>query len=300
VGAGATGIIRAVGPTAARSLWRLFEPYHATVYFAPETRSLYGAAGLRGGWMGYFASRSAPMGPVPAEVVTATFFVFHPAMVARAIPDAWHLSSPERALAARREVADTALRRLLGDAVASEAVVEAAALARRATEGCQLAGRTLYGAHASVPWPEEPHLALWHAATLLREHRFDGHVAVLAGEELDGCMANLTLTATGNVGDEMLRTYRGWSEQEWAAAGGRLRERGWLDARGAATASGAQARERIEERTDRLALEPLHALGEAGCERLATLLSRLLRRIVDGGGFGYPNPMGILPQEATP
>jgi hypothetical protein len=287
-------------PARVRALWRRFEPYHAVVYFAPEGREHYGAAGLRGGWMGYFASRSGCMGAVPAEVVTATFYVFHPAMVARAIPDAWQLSSPERALSARRAVADAALRRLLGGEVDAGTVVEAAALARRAVEGCELAGRPIYAGHASLPWPEEPHLSLWHAATLLREHRFDGHVAVLAGEELDGCMANLTLTATGNVGDEMLRTYRGWSEQEWAAAGDRLRERGWLDARGAATASGAQARERIEERTDRLALEPLHALGEAGCERLATLLSRLLRRIVDGGGFGYPNPMGILPQEATP
>jgi Helix-turn-helix family len=287
-----------VGPTAARALWQLLEPYHATVYFAPEARERYTSAGLRGGWMGYFASRSAPMGPVPAEVVTATFFVFHPAMVARAIPDAWRLSSPERALAARRAVVDSALRRLLGEEVAGPAVVEAAELARRAVEGCQLAGRTLYGAHASLPWPEEPHLALWHAATLLREHRFDGHVTALAAEEVDGCMANLTLSATANVTEELTRTYRGWSEDEWAAAADRLRRRGWLDAEGRSTQAGDEARRRLEEHTDRLALGPLQALGEPGCERLAALLSGLVHRIVDGGGFRHPNPMGIRPAEA--
>jgi hypothetical protein len=290
-------------PARVRALWRRFEPYHAVVYFAPEGRDHYGAAGLRGGWMGYFASRSAPMGPVPAEVVTATFYVFHPAMVARAIPDAWHLSSPERALAARYAVADSALRRLLGDAVDSEAVVEAGALARQAVAGCELPGRTLHAANASLPWPEEPHLALWHAATLLREHRFDGHVAVLAAEELDGCAANLTLGATGaasNFYSEQLRGFRGWSEDDCAGALGRLRERGWMDAAGNLTEVGDAGRRRLEERTDRLASGPPEALGEAGCERLETLMAGLCDRILAGGGFPVPNPMGLTPAPAVP
>ncbi len=99
----------------ARRAWTLFEPIHAIVYFAPEAREQYAAAGLRGGWMGYFASRSAPMGAVSAEVVTAVFHNFQPAMVRRAIPDAWQFSSPQRALAARLAAADAALRRLWGE-----------------------------------------------------------------------------------------------------------------------------------------------------------------------------------------
>jgi hypothetical protein len=290
-------------PARVRALWRRFEPYHAAVYFAPEGRDQYGAAGLRGGWMAYFASRSAPMGPVPAEVVTATFYVFHPEMVARAIPDAWSLSSPEKALAARRAVAGSALRRLLGDAVDSETVVEAGALARQATAGCNLEGRTLHAAHASLPWPEEPHLALWHAATLLREHRFDGHVVALAAEELDGCAANITLgasdAATGTFYSEQLHGFRGWSEDDWAGAAARLRERGWLDADGRLTELGDSGRRRVEERTDRLASGPAEALGEAGCERLETLMAGLCDRIVAGGGFPFPNPMGLSMSQAV-
>jgi hypothetical protein len=84
------------GSGIAREMWRALETLHMTVYFAPEPRDAYRRAGLRGGWMGYFASRSAAMGPVPAEVVMATFYNFHPRMVRRAIPDAWGFAPPDR------------------------------------------------------------------------------------------------------------------------------------------------------------------------------------------------------------
>src|SRR5215471_21360041 len=124
--------------TLARVMWQTLEPYHAMIYFAPEARQAYADAGLKGYWMGYFASRAAAMGPVPAEVVTATFYNFHPHMVARAIPDAWRFSTPERVLAARYQSADAALRRLLGEQIASVGLAEAAALARIACEACDV------------------------------------------------------------------------------------------------------------------------------------------------------------------
>src|SRR5947209_4553072 len=111
----------------ARRAWTHVEPIHAIVYFAPEKRAAYEQAGLRGGWMGYFASRAAAMGPVDAPVVAAIFQNFAPAMVARAIPDAWRYSSPQRALEARHAAVDAALRRLWGDAAASSDGVTAAA-----------------------------------------------------------------------------------------------------------------------------------------------------------------------------
>ena len=57
----------------ARFLWQRLESYHGLIYFVPEADQHYTALGLEPGMMGYFASRAAAMGPVPAEVVIATF-----------------------------------------------------------------------------------------------------------------------------------------------------------------------------------------------------------------------------------
>jgi hypothetical protein len=281
--------------TLARHMWQLLEPVHATVYFAPEARAAFADAGLKGGWMGYFATRAAPLGPVPAEVVMATFFNFAPDMVRRAIPDAWHFSSPDKALAARLQVADAALRRLLGDdIVASDAVAEAADLVRRAAAHCAPEGRPLYAGNASLPWPEEPHVALWHGATLLREHRGDGHVAALVAAGLTGCEAHLTVVG-GGTPEAAIRPWRGWSDEAWDGARTALQERGWLDADGLLTDRGQAARAHIEQRTDELAAAPWRALGDDACHRLDTLLRPVADRIMSGGGIPVPNPMGLTP-----
>jgi hypothetical protein len=281
------------GSGTARRMWQALETLHMTVYFAPEPREAYRRAGLRGGWMGYFASRSAPMGPVPAEVVVATFYNFHPRMVHRAIPDAWGFAAPAEVLAARFEGAGAALRRLLGGWVERPEVVEAAALARQAMEGRDPAGRPLFAAHATLPWPEEPHLALWHGATLYREFRGDGHVACLLADGIDGCEAHVLAAAAGQLPASVLREYRGWSEEEWSAAAARLQARGWLAGDGSPTGQGRAARDAREQRTDDLAMPPWHELGAEACARLLELLDRPVRLVVEGGGVPFPNPVGL-------
>jgi hypothetical protein len=277
----------------ARLMWKVLEPYHAMIYFAPEAREAFATAGLKGFWMGYFASRAAPLGPVSAEIVAAIFYNFHPRMVARALPDAWRFSTPERVLEARTSAADAALRRLLGDEVRSAGVAEAADLGRRAVEACDLAGRPLFAAYRALAWPSEPHMALWHAATLLREFRGDGHVAALLAEGIDGCEAHLTLAGTGAVPRKMLQDNRGWDDEEWEDAQGRLVRRGWLDGAGMLTQAGQAARQAVEERTDRLALAPWRHLGDADCTHLRALVYPLSGRIVEAGGIPIPNPMGV-------
>ncbi len=280
-------------PALARRLWTAYEPYHAMIYFAPEAREAFKAAGLKGYWMGYFASRAAALGAVPAPVVTATFFNFAPRMVERAIPDAWRFCAPEQVLAVRLDAADRALRRLLGDALDSPAVAEAADLARAAVAGCNAAGRTLFAAHTALPWPEAPHLVLWQAATLLREFRHDGHIAVLLSSGLDGCEAHVTVAAGGNVPRATLQANRGWADEEWEAAAARLTARGWLDEAGQLSAAGREVRAAIEAQTDRLALPPLQHLGAEDSERLEDLLRPLSRQIVAAGGLPSPNPLGL-------
>ncbi|WP_406400302.1 hypothetical protein OH805_14975 [Streptomyces sp. NBC_00879] len=271
-------------------IWQSLECVHAPVYFAPETVPVYSAAGsgLKGFWMGYFASRAAALGAVAPEVVTAAFYNFAPARVARSIPDAWDRCTPEDVLAARLDVADQALRRLLGELVEGPEVAEAAELGRRAVEALPVAGRVLFAAHAALPVPEHPHLGLWWAATALREFRGDGHVAALVAAGVDGCEANVITVALGLAPTEQ-RLNRGWSEDEWQDAEERLRERGVLAEDGTLTDAGRLERAAIEATTDRLA-RPV--LGDA---RLAECLRPLARRIVGAGGVPFPNAMGLPP-----
>src|SRR5215469_8408109 len=109
---------------AARRMWTLFEPVHVVTYFTPEARAGFEAAGLRGFWRGYFAGRAAPLGRAGPAVVTASFFNFAPAFVARAIPGVWELITPEEALRARLAGAVDALR---GRLAGRESEAEAAA-----------------------------------------------------------------------------------------------------------------------------------------------------------------------------
>ncbi len=277
-----------VEPATARRLWRALEPLHAFVYFVPEGPAEYSAVGLKGARMGYFASRSAPLGPVPAEVVIATFYNFAPGVVHRAIPDAWARARPSDVLAARLRVVDTALRRLLGDdGVGSAEVTEAAELARRAAAGCSPQGRPLYAGHAALDWPDEPHLALWHAITLLREFRGDAHIAMLVAEGVGPCDALQLHSTSWEFPKDLLKATRAWSDDEWGAAGARLVDAGVLSAAGDLTEAGGALRQRIEDATDRLALAPWAELGADGCARLLEL-GRPPER---GGGGGRRLPL---------
>ncbi len=237
---------------------------HSLIYFAPETEQQLTGAGLKPGRMCYFAGRSAPMGAVGPGVVTATFCNFSPALVARHIPAAWQLASPAAVIAARFAAADAALIRLLGpDLIASAEMSTMAALTREAAGACTAEGRPLYAGHADLAWPDAPHLVMWHALTLLREHRGDGHIGALVAAGLTGLEALVTHTATGRgfVPGFALAS-RGWTQEEWDAAAAALTERGLLDAGGALTAAGEALRAHVEAETDRMAAGPWRQLGE--------------------------------------
>ena len=273
-------------PVMARKMWRTLEPYHGLIYFAPEATEAYEALGVTG-FDGYFASRAAALGAVPAEVVIATFFNFNPDVVRRAIPAAWEKATPAQLLAARLDAADRALRRAIGDDLDTAEVGRAAELARVAAEACRAPGRPLYAAHASLPWPEPSHLALWHAVTLLREFRGDGHLAALVDAGLDGIDALVVHAASGEVPRAALQTSRGWSDAAWHASVEGLRNRGLVDEAGAFTQAGAALRQHIEDRTDVMAMAPWEALGEAGCDELRALVRPLSKAIVGSGTFGF-------------
>lgn len=271
----------------ARKMWATLEPFHAMIYFAPEGFEAWERLGFPHRGMGYFASRAAPMGAVTAPVVAATFYNFNPDLVARFIPAAWEIAPPAEILAARYDAVDRALRRMLDpDSLESDEMASAAATAGEATEACPADGRALFGSHRRLDWPEEPHLRLWHALTLFREFRGDGHVASLLDADVSGIEAVVSYAATGEAFDaHFYRRSRGWSEEAWAAAEQRLTERGWLLA-GELTDEGRAGREAIESATDRLAMAPWQAIGQERSDQLRATVRPWSRAIVAAGGLG--------------
>ena len=280
----------------ARAMWGLLEPIHVVTYFAPEARATADALGMRGFWMGYAAQRSAPLGAVGPEIATAAFFGFHPDRLGRALPDAWQLTTPEAALAGRLAGVDAALRRLWGDHVVdAPATAEAAELAWQAAAGAECAGRVLAAANRVLPRPREPHLALWQAATTLREHRGDGHIAVLVARGVAPVASHLIKAAAGESDPEVLRTDRKFDEVAWADGVAALRADGVLTADGQLTDAGRRLHAEIEDATDAAAATPWHAVGEAATARLADLLTPLAAAVLDSGTLPQPNPLGFVP-----
>ena len=280
----------------ARAMWTLFEPIHAVTYFAPEARGAFEEAGLRGFWRGYFAGRAAPLGPAGAAVVTASFFNFAPAFVARAIPAVWDLITPEDALRTRLAGADAALRDLLAGREAEAAV--AADLLWQTIGELDFSGRVLAAANAALPVPdgESPSnessgwARLWQAATLLREHRGDGHFAALAAADIDGCEA-VALRCCMDLRREDLQPVRGWTDEAWDNALAGLADRGWVGAEGQLTMAGQAAHDAVENATDLAAARPWARLSADATAELAGVLMPLAKACA--AVLPYPSPVGV-------
>ncbi|MFJ8076969.1 hypothetical protein ACIQ7Q_24250 [Streptomyces sp. NPDC096176] len=274
-------------PRAGRRCHNALNPLHSTVYFSPDFTEELGRLGIEDASAAYFAGRGAALGAVGPGTVTAAFYNFNHELVAKHLPAVWETASPEAVLAARLRAADTTLRRLLGDdVIASPDLAEAAELALRAAEACTRHARPLYAAHADLPVPAEPHLAYWHATTLLREHRGDGHLAALLASGLDPLEALVSHTATGKgMAPRWILATRGWGRADWEAAQERLRGRGLLDADGELTEAGTALRSELEDLTDRLDRAPYEHLGAEGVERLTELGRGFLMTAAVAGAF---------------
>lgn len=274
-------------PRAGRRCHNALNPLHSTVYFSPDFTAELARIGIEDARAAYFAGRAAAMGAVGPGAVAAAFYNFNHELIAKHLPAVWDTASPRAVLDARLRAVDTTLRRLLGDdTVSSPEMAEAATLALRAAEACTRHARPLYAAHADLPVPDEPHLAYWHAATLLREHRGDGHLAALLAAGLDPLEALVSHTATGKgMAPRWILATRGWGRTDWEAAQFRLRERGLIDAEGELTEAGTTLRAELEEHTDRLDRAPYEHLGAKGVERLTELGRGFVMTAAVAGAF---------------
>jgi hypothetical protein len=215
------------------------------------------------------------------------------AHVSRAIPDAWDFAPPNAALEARQHCSLAAVQRAFAHHGLAEAMQTAAALARAAAESAPMEGRTLFAANRQLPWPEEPTAVLWHACTLLREHRGDGHVAALTGAGIGGREANVLQTGAGVVPCDVFTEARRYDDAEWDSVSAGLVDRGLLDRDGHITARGRQVQDEVEDRTDRVALSAYDSLDDGQLQQLLDALLPLSRAVIAAGEITKATPIGV-------
>lgn len=254
----------------------LVEPI-GTVTFSAVPNEAFLALGMRNYWDGYFAGRAAPLGSASAEVVHAVFYNFADGEVARHIPWVWGKITPQEAIAVRERGSAAALRQMIGHLADSAGLLRVADLATRAAASAPSEGRALYAGLRALDVPEEPVARLWHAATLLREHRGDGHNAVLLAHGIGGTEAHVLLALTLGMRPQEFGRIHHLPKPQLAAVLDGLRGRGLVDAAGAFTDAGRKTRERIEALTDELAAPAYDVLSAeeldeliAGFELIAT------------------------------
>jgi hypothetical protein len=269
----------------ARRMFELLEPICLVTFFADECNEELAALGHRTYWDGYFASRAAPLGRVPAQVVHAAFYNFAEGEAARHIPSAWEKIPPEASVAARQRGSAASLRRILGAEVAgSPGLARVADLTTKAATSAPTEGRMMYAGMRTLPIPGDPVERLWHSATMLREHRGDGHIAALLGERIGGTEAHvLSALDMGIHPAESFGRIHHLPKPRLAAVMAGLRERGLVDADGRFTDAGRDAKRRIEARTDELAEAPYEALSAGELDELVAGLEPITATLVAAG-----------------
>ncbi|MDG2119995.1 MAG: hypothetical protein P8K71_02405 [Actinomycetota bacterium] len=266
---------------ASRQLAKLAEAVHGCGYYPGEIKG-FNNLGFRGWWHAYFAYRSAPLGQASEKMVTATFYNFAPRMVAKSIPSCWEIMTPAVVRSQHLEFIDQAMHRIFSDDQFESPFKAVHRILRPIDDKLPVAGRPLYAAWASEVWPEDSMLAVWHAVTLLREFRFDGHnIALLAGE-LDPTECHVMMAADGRGDPATIQRIRGWTAEEWKHAAQRLIQRGLIDERGKQTVAGRVARKDVEHHTDRLANSIIAVLAD-NIEPLLKLLSLISDRLLQSG-----------------
>lgn len=263
----------------ARRLRDAVEPLATVSFWARPAYDRYAALGLDF-LTGYVWSRSSVLGEAEPGVVAAAFGVFEPGAVAGLLGAARAACSLEDVRAAREQGSGEALREALGDA---DGLAETTEALLGAVARSDVAGRPLYAGALGRPVPADPHAALWHAATLVRECRGDSHLAACVAAGLSGLEANLLTELWVGYTPLAYAATRAWSPEAMAAAQDALRARGLLDG-DALSEPGRALRAGVEEATDAATAPVVAALGD----RLDAVVDRCTRwgaALVERGWF---------------
>ena len=270
----------------ARALRDAIEPIATICYWAEPAYDAQAAVGLDF-LQAYVWGRASALGEPEGTVVAAAFGVFEPGLIASLYDSGRATCGLAEVRAAREKGAVAALREVLGNPDGLDGVSTAVEGLRRGAAAADSTGRAFHAGLTALPWPADPLGQLWHAATLLREHRGDSHLAACVACGLTGLEANLLTELRVGWEPQAYAGSRGWSPEAMDAATAVLTTRG-LIAGGALTAEGEALRDGIEETTDRLVAPVVDAIGD-DLPGLLTVLDGWSRQIVDRGWFP-PDP----------
>lgn len=255
----------------ARALYRAAEAVHIVTYFAKECRAANKALGTNSFWMGYFGSRGAPMGQASGGTIHAAFYNFRPEMVLSEVPAVWKVASPETFIESRSKAAGDALmaQSPLAKEVPHSLLLSFEAAVLRASSS----GRPLFGGNQGLTMEGQPvQVRLWQACTAIREHRGDGHIALLVVNNLSGLQSHLLKDPGERMSSSTLANVRGWNADEYALGMDSLQEAHLIDGEGALTEKGRKLRGAIEDETDALSLDLLQYIPkESRAESLRIL-----------------------------
>jgi hypothetical protein len=261
-------------------MFELVEPIGVIPYSADEPNEAMLALGFSNDWDTYFAGRAAPLGIVPAEVVDALFYNFAPGEVARHIPKVWRTTTPGAAIAARERGCVHALRRVIGGQVDAPAFARAADLLLKAATSAPVEGRPMYAALLALPVPDEVLARLFHAASLLREHRGDGHIAALMVEGVGRLEAHVLFALDTGMPAERFGRIHHLPAPQLAAVIDGMRGRGLIGDDGWLSEDGRALKQRVEDLTDDLAAPPYASLEPTELDELMAILDPLAALLV--------------------
>jgi hypothetical protein len=261
------------------------------IFWDPGAVERYAATGLLAdfaGPLGYIGARCAPLAGAGPDAVIAAFGSISPAGIRAVFELVDGPSGFLRLWAARDEAVVDGLRDHTPEIV--DPLVELGPDLWAVVEQLPLVGRTFFGAHLTMPRPDDALLSGWHAVNCLREWRGDTHWALVVAAGLTHPEASILHNAWLGYERDWLASSRGTTPEDIEAGWASLATRG-LVVDGQVTAEGLALRQQIEDETDRLTMLPWQLLGEARsvefAERLEPPCVRLLARVDETAGPNY-------------
>ncbi len=269
---------------------------HVPIYFAREAAGEYAKEGVpTDGMGGYFGSRTAAMGELPTEMVTATFYNWSPDVVAPAMDGLWDLTTAEAMQIARWRLAS-----VIFDSVGRDdswPVAEANAVLQNVVDGLDWGGRPMAAGNNDAmrlldrsPYADDELIRLWQLVTIVREWRGDAHIGLLVAEPLSP--AECTAITNAQYGG-FVKASRGWAADDWDAAVTRLVDRGWLTDEDNLTDDGAQQRADLERRTNELSVPMWNGMSDAEVQKLGDMLEPIVDATIESGRL---KPLGLRPR----